>query len=122
MSHSQAQSHPDEVLNVHIVLSFRPPRSCTPGLVLTEGWKVHLLALTIASNFATSCFLGMKSDLIRQKFHELHSAGLPYSEITKQLGISPRTASNWVQEMGLPRRKGGPRRKRWIPGTKPKIV
>ena len=79
------------------------------------GWKVVLLALIIASNFATTRLLGMKSDLIRQKFHELHSAGLPYADITKQLGISPRTVSNWVREMGLPRRTGGPRQKRWMP-------
>jgi transposase len=63
----------------------------------------------------------MKSDLIRQKFHELHCAGLPYSEITEQLGISLRTASNWAKEMGLLRRKGGPRRKRWMPGRPVKI-
>ena len=63
----------------------------------------------------------MKSDLVRQKFHELHSAGLPYADITKELGISLRTASNWAREMWLPERTGGPRRKRWMPGNKPKI-
>jgi uncharacterized protein YjcR len=63
----------------------------------------------------------MKSDLIRQKFHELHSAGLPYADITKELGISVRTASNWAREMGLPRRRGGPRRQRWVPGNKAEI-
>src|SRR5580693_1904963 len=40
------------------------PRSGTPKLFLTEGCKVRLLALTIASNFATTYLLGMKSDLI----------------------------------------------------------
>jgi transposase len=85
------------------------------------GWKVVFLALTIASNFATSYLLSMKSDLIRQKFHELHSAGLTHAEITKELGISLRTASNWAREMRLPRRKGGPRRERWMPGRSPKI-
>ena len=63
----------------------------------------------------------MKSDLIRQKFHELHSAGRPYADITKELGISLRTAGNWAREMGLPQRNGGPRRQRWVPGNKPKI-
>jgi transposase len=63
----------------------------------------------------------MKSDLIRQKFHEFHSAGLTYAEITKELGISLRTASNWAEEMGLPRRTGGPRRQKWMPGKKPEI-
>jgi hypothetical protein len=63
----------------------------------------------------------MKSDLIRQKFHELHSAGLTYADITKELAISPRTASNWAREMGLPRRRGGPRQKRWMPDKRLKI-
>ena len=63
----------------------------------------------------------MKSNLIRQKFHELHSAGLTHVEITQQLGISPRTASNWAREMGLPRRKSGPRKKRWMPDKRLKI-
>jgi hypothetical protein len=89
------------------------------GLFPTEGWKVRLFALTIASTFATTYFLGMKSDVIRQKFHELHSAGLTHAEITKRIGISPRTASNWARQMGLPRRRGGPRRrKRWLPKKK----
>jgi len=63
----------------------------------------------------------MKSDLIRQKFHELHSAGLPYADIAKELGICKRTAGNWAREMGLLRRGGGPRRQRWVPGKKPEI-
>ena len=37
MSHSQGQSQPDEVLNVHIVLSFRPPRSCNRGFFYGTG-------------------------------------------------------------------------------------
>jgi len=85
------------------------------------GWKVLFLALTIASNFATTYLLGMKSDVIRQKFHELHNAGVTHADIAKQLGISPRTVTNWAREMRLPRRKGGPRRERWIPGRSPKI-
>jgi hypothetical protein len=63
----------------------------------------------------------MKSDLIRQEFHELRNAGVTHTDIAKRLGISPRTASNWTREMALPRRKGGPRRVRWVPGVKPKI-
>jgi transposase len=63
----------------------------------------------------------MKSDAIRKMFCERHMAGVLYRDIAKTLGISPRTASNWAREMGLPRRKGGPRRDRWTPGTKPKI-
>ena len=64
----------------------------------------------------------MKSDLIRQKFHELHNAGLTHAEIAKELGISQRTASNWAKEMGLPRRRGGPRRKKWMPEERLKIA
>lgn len=63
----------------------------------------------------------MKSDAIRQMFCERHLAGVLYRDICQQLGISLRTAANWAQEMGLQRRKGGPRRKRWIPSTEPKI-
>ncbi len=58
----------------------------------------------------------MKSDAIRQMFCERYLSGVLYRDICKELGISLRTASNWAQEMGLPRRKGGPRRERWMPG------
>jgi hypothetical protein len=54
-------------------------------------------------------------------FCERHMAGVLYRDIAGELGISPRTASNWAREMGLPRRKGGPRRDRWTPSTKPRI-
>jgi len=63
----------------------------------------------------------MKSDTIRSKFYELYISGVTYSEIVEELGISLRTAGNWAREMELPRRNGGPRRKRWMPGNKPKI-
>jgi transposase len=63
----------------------------------------------------------MKSDAIRQLFCERHLAGVPYSEISKELGISLRTASNWAREMGLPQRIGGPCRQRWVPDKKPEI-
>jgi transposase len=62
----------------------------------------------------------MKSNAIRQMFCERHLAGVLYRDISKELEISLRTASNWAQEMGLPRRKGGPRQ-RWTPNKKPKI-
>jgi transposase len=61
----------------------------------------------------------MKSDAIRQMFCERHMAGVLYRDIAKELGISLRTASNWAQEMGLPRRTGGPSRKKWMPDGKP---
>jgi len=64
----------------------------------------------------------MKSDLIRQEFHELHNSGVTHTDIAKQLGISPRTVTNWTREMALPRRKSGPRRVRWMPRKEPKIV
>jgi len=64
----------------------------------------------------------MKSDLIRQKFHELHNAGVTHADIAKQLGVSPRTVTNWAREMGLPRRRGGPRCKRWMPRKGPEIA
>jgi len=63
----------------------------------------------------------MKSDLIRQKFHELYSAGLSYADIVKELGICLRTLGYWAEEMGLPRRRGGPRSDRWVPGNKSKV-
>jgi hypothetical protein len=63
----------------------------------------------------------MKSDTIRSKFYELYTAGVTYEEILEELGISLRTASNRAREMGLPRRRGGPRRDRWVPDKKPKI-
>lgn len=63
----------------------------------------------------------MKSDAIRQLFCERYSAGVPYRDICRELGISKRTAGNWAREMGLPRRSGGPRRQRWVPGKKPEI-
>jgi hypothetical protein len=64
----------------------------------------------------------MKSDAVRQIFSERHWAGVPYWDICRELEISLRTASNWAREMGLPRRKGGPRRKRWMPEKRLKIV
>lgn len=64
----------------------------------------------------------MKSDAIRQLFCERYLAGIQYSNICRELGISKRTAGNWAREMGLPRRIGGPRRKRWVPGKKPEIA
>jgi len=63
----------------------------------------------------------MKSNAIRQMFCERHLAGVSYKDIAKELGISLRTASYWAREMGLTRRTGGPRRKKWMPGNKPKI-
>lgn len=63
----------------------------------------------------------MKSDVIRRLFCERHLAGVPYKDICRELGISLRTASNWAAEMGLPRRRGGPRGHRWMPDEKPKI-
>ena len=72
-------------------------------------------------NPPTTRTISMKSDAIRQMFCERHLAGGSYSDIAKELGISLRTASNWAREMRLPRRTGGPRRDRWMPGTKPKI-
>ena len=63
----------------------------------------------------------MKSDAIRQMFCERHLAGVLYSDIAKELGISLRTASNWAQEMGLPRRTGGPSRQKWMPDKKLKV-
>ncbi len=64
----------------------------------------------------------MKSDAIRQMFCERHLSGVLYRDICRELEISLRTASNWAQEMGLPRRRGGPFRQRWTPGKKPRIV
>ena len=64
----------------------------------------------------------MKSDLIREEFHELRNAGVTHTDIAKRLGISPRTVTNWTREMGLPRRKGGPQHDRWMPRKEPKIV
>jgi transposase len=63
----------------------------------------------------------MKADAIRQLFCERFLAGVSYMNISKELGISLRTAGNWAREMGLPQRKGGSRRQRWMPGNKPKI-
>jgi transposase len=63
----------------------------------------------------------MKSDTIRSKFYELYTAGVTYTEIVGELGVSKRTASNWAKEMGLPRRRGGPSRKKWMPDEKHKI-
>ncbi len=63
----------------------------------------------------------MKSDLIRQKFHELHSVGLPYADIAKELAVSLRTLGYWAAEMCLARRRSGPRRQRWMPNKKPEI-
>ena len=60
----------------------------------------------------------MKSDTIRSKFYELYTSGVSYNEIVEEIGVSKRTASNWAREMGLPRRKGGPRRQKWMPDKK----
>jgi hypothetical protein len=60
----------------------------------------------------------MKSDAIRQLFCERYSAGVPYRDICRELGISKRTAGNWAREMGLPQRRGGPCRDRWMPDKK----
>ena len=60
----------------------------------------------------------MKSDAIRQMFCERHMVGVLYKDIAKELEISLRTASNWAEEMGLPRRTGGPRRQKWMSGKK----
>src|SRR5207248_1190195 len=72
-------------------------------------------------NFATFGTVDMKSDAIRRLFCERHWAAVPYRDICRELEISPRTASNWAREMRLPRRRGGPRRQRWMPGKKPQI-
>lgn len=64
---------------------------------------------------------GMRSDVIRQMFCERYMAGVLYKDICRELGISPRTAGYWAKEMGLPRRIGGPRQERWMPGKKPGI-
>lgn len=63
----------------------------------------------------------MKSNVIRRMFCERHCAGVPYRDICRALGISLRTAGYWAEEMGLPRRTGGPRRQKWMPDKKPKI-
>jgi len=63
----------------------------------------------------------MKSDTIRSKFYELYTAGVTYNEIVGELRVSKRTARNWAREMGLPRRRSGPHRKRWMPDNQPKI-
>jgi hypothetical protein len=63
----------------------------------------------------------MKSDAIRQLFCEHYLAGIPYRDICREIRISKRTAGNWAREMGLPRRRGGPRRQRWLPGNKAEI-
>jgi hypothetical protein len=64
----------------------------------------------------------MKSDMLRQTFWERYTAGVLYRNICRELEISPRTASNWAREMGLPRRKGGPSQRRWIPDKRLKIL
>jgi hypothetical protein len=65
--------------------------------------------------------MDMKSDAIRQLFYERQLAGVPYRDICRELGISKRTAGNWAREMGLPRRRGGPSRQRWMPDKGLKI-
>jgi hypothetical protein len=64
----------------------------------------------------------MKSDVVRQLFWERYSAGVPYRDICRELGISKRTAGNWAREMALPKRRGGPRLDKWMPEIKPKIA
>jgi hypothetical protein len=63
----------------------------------------------------------MKSDAIRRLFCDRYLVGIPYMDICRELGISKRTAGNWAREMELTRRRGGPRRPRWVPGKKPEI-
>jgi Homeodomain-like domain len=63
----------------------------------------------------------MKSEVIRQLFFERYTSGVSYMDICRELGICKRTAGNWAREMGLPRRRGGPRRDRWVPSRKPEI-
>jgi len=76
-----------------------------------------ILEATIAAKLSTAT-LGMKSDAIRQLFCERYLAGVPYGEIAKELGVSLRTLGYWANEMGLTRRKGGPRLDRWMPDEK----
>src|SRR5271156_5134816 len=66
-----------------------------------------ILRATISATLRTTETLGMKSDAIRQLFCERHLAGVPYTDICRELEISLRTAGNWAQEMGLPQRIGG---------------
>jgi hypothetical protein len=80
-----------------------------------------ILKATISATFPTTETIGMKSDAIRQLFCERYLAGFPYRDICRELGISKRTAGNWAREMGLLRRRGGPRRQRWVPDKAPKI-
>ena len=74
----------------------------------------------MSADFSNSETIGMKSDGIRQLFWERYLAGVPYRDICRELGISKRTAGNWAREMGLPRRRGGPRLDRWMPEISPK--
>jgi hypothetical protein len=80
-----------------------------------------ILKATIRADFSNTEILGMKSDATRQLFFERYTAGICYADLCRELRISRRTASNWVREMGLPQRRGGPRRQRWMPDKKPKI-
>jgi hypothetical protein len=89
--------------------------------LLDKGSVAAIPKATIGANFRDTETLVMKPDTIRSKFYEQYTAGVTYEEIVEELGISKRTASNWAREMGLPRRKGGPRRQRWMPGKRLKI-
>jgi DNA-directed RNA polymerase specialized sigma24 family protein len=89
---------------------------------LSTGSVAAISKATIAANLPITRTINMKSDAIRQMFCERYLAGVLYRDICQQLGISLRTAANWAQEMELPRRKGGPRRHRWMPGKKARIV
>jgi len=80
-----------------------------------------ILGSVTSADFSNSKTIDMKSDVIRQLFWERYSAGVPYRDICRELGICKRTAGNWAREMGLTRRKGGARRERWMPSHKPKV-
>jgi len=51
----------------------------------------------------------MKSKSVRASFAEAYARGLTFNEIAKAVGVSRRTATYWAREMGLPRRKHGPK-------------
>lgn len=49
-----------------------------------------------------------KTMLVR--FAEMYRAGALYKEIAKELGIDPSTCTLWRRELGMPKRRRGPRR------------
>ena len=85
-------------------------------------WVAAISEATISASFPAAEILSMKSDAARQTFYERYSAGVPYRDICRELGICKRTAGNWARQMALPRRRGGPRCDRWMPGKKPEIA